>query len=86
VLVTLGAGERDPATGDLRQAYRIWDDGPPDLAIELASPSTVKRDNVGKKEHYAVHGICEYVRFDPLAPYDPKGPLLVPTLQAYWLA
>ena len=44
------------------------------------------RDNVGKKEHYAVHGICEYVRFDPLAPYDPKGPLLVPTLQAYWLA
>jgi len=85
VLVTLGGGAMDPATGRLRKAYRVWDDGPPDLVIELASPSTVKRDNVGKKEDYAAYGICEYVQFDPLDPTDPEGPLLVPKLQVWRL-
>ena len=85
VLVTLGAGATDPATGWLRKAYRVWDDGPPDLVIELASPSTVKRDNLGKKEDYAAFGIREYVQFDPLDPTDPEWPLLDPTLQVWRL-
>ena len=65
LLVTLDAGQADHATGHLRKSYRIWDEGPPDLVIELASPSTVTRDNVGKKEDYAAFGIREYVQFDP---------------------
>ena len=53
--------------------------------IELASPSTVVRDNVGKKEDYAAYGIREYVQFDPLGPGDPEGPLLVPKLLVWRL-
>ena len=85
VLVTRGAGEADPATGRLRKAYRVWDDGPSDLVIELASPSTVNRDNVGKTEAYAADGICEYVQFGPLDPTDPEWPMLYPTLQVWRL-
>jgi len=86
LLVTLDAGQADHATGHLRKSYRIWDEGPPDLVIELASPSTVTRDNVGKKEDYAAFGIREYVQFDPLDPSDPEAPLLVPALQVWRLA
>ena len=86
VLVTLDAGQVDYATGHLRKSYRLWDEGPPDLVIEPASPSTVKRDNVGKKEDYAAYGIREYVQFDPLDPSDPEAPLLVPALQVWRLA
>ena len=86
VLLALEVGDQEPATGDLREVYRIWDEGrPPDLVIELTSKSTVKRDNVGKKEDYAAYGICEYVQFDPLDPTDPEGPLLVPKLQVWRL-
>ena len=85
VLVKRGAGEMDPATGRLRKAYRVWDDGVPDLVIELASPSTVVRDNVGKKEDYAAYGIREYVQLDPLDVDDPEGPLLVPKLLVWRL-
>ena len=53
--------------------------------IELASPSTVVRDNVGKKEDYAAYGIREYVQFDPLGPGDPERPLLVPKLLVWRL-
>ena len=86
VLVTLNVGQVDPATGRLRKSYRLWDEGPPDLVIEPASPSTVARDNVGKKEDYAAFGIREYVQFDPLDPSDPEAPLLVPALQVWRLA
>ena len=85
LLVTLDAGQADHATGHLRKSYRIWDEGPPDLVIELASPSTVTRDNVGKKEDYAAFGIREYVQFDPLDLSDPEAPLLVPALQVWRL-
>ena len=67
LLVALGAGEDDPAYGVLRKQYRLWDEaGPPDLVIELASRTTVGRDNLGKKEDYARLGVREYVQFDPL--------------------
>ena len=81
VLLALEVGDADPATGDLREVYRIWDEGrPPDLVIELASKSTVKRDNVGKKEDYAACGVREYVQFDPM------GSLLAPRLLVWHLA
>ena len=81
VLLALEVGDADPTTGDLREVYRLWDEGrPPDLVIELASKSTVKRDNVGKKEDYAACGVREYVQFDPL------GSLLVPRLLVWRLA
>jgi hypothetical protein len=80
ILVALGVGELDPAYGILRRQYRIWDEGkPPDLIVEFASPSTVERDNLGKKEDYAAMGVQEYVQFDPLAE------LLEPHLRVYRL-
>jgi len=81
VLLALEVGDQEPATGDLREVYRIWDEGrPPDLVIELTSKSTVKRDNVGKKEDYAACGVREYVQFDPM------GSLLTPRLLVWRLA
>src|SRR5581483_2723558 len=57
----------DPVYGVLRRQYRLWDEQkPPDLVFELASPSTVERDNLGKKEDYDRMGVREYVQFDPL--------------------
>lgn len=78
IMVALGAGEHDPVYGVLRKQYRIWDEaGPPDLVIELASKTTVGRDNLGKREDYARLGVREYVQFDPLEEF------LRPSLRAY---
>jgi Uma2 family endonuclease len=80
ILVALDVGELDPAYGILRRQYRIWDEGkPPDLIVEYASPTTVRNDNLGKKEDYAAMGVQEYVQFDPLAE------LLEPRLLVYRL-
>ncbi|HXT35051.1 MAG TPA: Uma2 family endonuclease [Chloroflexota bacterium] len=80
MMVSLDAGEGDPLYEDKRRQYRIWDEGkPPELVIELASPSTVERDEVGKKEDYAAMGVREYVLFDP------AGTMLQPRLQVYRL-
>jgi Uma2 family endonuclease len=80
IMVALGAGEDDPLYGVLRKQYRIWDEAePPDLVIELASKTTVGRDNLGKKEDYARLGVREYVQFDPLEEF------LQPGLRAYRL-
>lgn len=45
LLITLGAGERDPVTDTPgRVSYRMWDEvGPPDLVMEFASPKMVSR-------------------------------------------
>ena len=49
-----------------RQAYMVWEAGkPPDVAIEIASPSTAARDIGVKREIYAEMGIGEYWRMDP---------------------
>lgn len=80
MMVSLDVGEDDPRYEDKRRQYRIWDEGkPPELVIELASPSTVARDEVGKKEDYAAMGVREYVLFDP------AGDMLHPRLQVYRL-
>jgi Uma2 family endonuclease len=64
VHLTLGSGHRT--------ALDIATEGPPALAIEVASPSTVTNDvnlRDGKAGAYAHSGIGEYLVFDPLAEY-----------------
>lgn len=43
----------------------LLDDGPPLLAIEVASPSTVANDIGDKADAYARAGVHEYLVFDP---------------------
>ena len=38
---------------------------PPDVVVEVASHSTYRNDNVGKREIYRQIGVPEYWRFDP---------------------
>jgi len=42
-------------------------EGPTDLCIEIASPSTRKRDRTTKYDRYAHFGVPEYWIVDPLA-------------------
>lgn len=49
-----------------RNGYLIWEVGkPPDVVIEVASPSTKDRDLNEKRDRYASLGISEYWRLDP---------------------
>jgi Uma2 family endonuclease len=43
--------------------------GPPDLAIEVMSPSTVRRDYRDKYDLYQRHDVREYWIIEPIAPY-----------------
>ena len=38
---------------------------PPDFVLEVASPSTARNDEAGKREGYQSYGVPEYWRFDP---------------------
>ena len=64
-----------------RTPYLLWEVGkPPDLVMEVASPSTVKAvDQVIKHRLYQRLGIDEYWQ------YDPHGDLLAPRLQGWAL-
>ena len=42
-------------------------EGPPDLVVEVLSPSTSRRDLVLKRERYARFGVREYWLVDPVA-------------------
>lgn len=49
-----------------RNAYLVWEVGkPPDLVIEVATPSTKDDDLTVKRDIYAELGIREYWRLDP---------------------
>ena len=62
VFVVFGAEKR------LRPSYFIWREGgkAPDVAMEMASPSTYERDLLAKRDIYESIGVTEYWRFDPL--------------------
>lgn len=49
-------------------SYRVWEIGKaPDFVLEVASPSTKRKDRVAKPFSYAQMGVREYWRFDPEA-------------------
>ena len=63
VLVALGLGTRK------RSSYFVWKEGkPPDWVLEVASPSTQKKDRDRKRRRYAEIGVPEYWMFDPRSP------------------
>lgn len=43
-------------------------EGPPDLVVEVVSPSTASRDRGSKLERYRHYGVPEYWVVDPVAP------------------
>ena len=50
----------------LQMGYSIQDQGkPPDFVLEIASPTTGRRDYTRKRNDYAAFRIPEYWRFDP---------------------
>ena len=56
----------DPAAYKASNGYVITEQGkPPDFVLEVASPSTGKRDLGSKRDDYEYWGILEYWRFDP---------------------
>ncbi len=57
-------------------SFKIWEAGrPPTFVLEVASPSTEKRDRDEKQALYASMGVEEYWRFAPTGFLnDPEGP------------
>ena len=61
VYVVLGAAGNHP-----RDSWLVWREGrSPDFVMEIASPSTWRRDATEKRRIYADMGVTEYARFDP---------------------
>ena len=78
VLVALGQGTHK------RSSYFVWEEGkPPDWVLEVASPSTKKKDLDDKRRKYAEMGVPEYWMFDPKGDVYPPG---TPRLQGLKLA
>lgn len=69
VFVALGRPRRP------RRSYLLWNEGPPDFVMEIASPKTVDEDCGPKRGTYQRIGVQEYWQ------YDPDGGLLKPRLQ-----
>ena len=63
----------DPDAFERSNAYVIEEQGkPPDFVLEIASPSSRRRDLVTKRAAYAELEIPEYWRFDELAKRRPR--------------
>jgi Uma2 family endonuclease len=62
-----------------RPNYKIWEEGPPALVIEVTSKKTQHKDQQVKKPLYQRLGIKEFVLFDPFGEY------LRPPLQGFRL-
>ena len=59
-----------------RDSWIVWREGrAPDFVMEIASPSTWRRDAGEKRDIYAAMGVTEYWRFDPT-----DGDFFTPTL------
>lgn len=69
VFVVIGVAKGD------RQSYRTWDEGGivPAFVVEVASGSTSRRDETGKRETYEQMGVREYWRFDPTGKWIAQG-------------
>ena len=68
VLVGLGLGTHK------RSSYFVWEEGkPPDWVLEVASPSTKKKDLDDKRRKYAEMGVPEYWMFDAKGDVYPPG-------------
>ena len=68
VLVAFGIGTHK------RSSYFVWEEGkPPDWVLEVASPSTKKKDLDDKRRAYAEMGVPEYWLFDPRGDLYPLG-------------
>ncbi len=66
----LVAFDADPDLYYAQNGYVISEQGkPPDFVLEVASPSTGRRDTVEKRIRYAELGIPEYWRFDETGQY-----------------
>ena len=63
VFVVLGAAHKQA-----RKSYLLWEEGGvvPSFVVEVASPSTSRRDATTKRATYERMGVHEYWRFDPL--------------------
>ena len=60
----------------VQMGYSIRDQvKPPDFVLEIASPSTGRRDYTRKRNDYAAFGIPEYWRFDPSGGQHHNAPL-----------
>ena len=68
VLVALGLGTH------YRSSYLVWEEGkPPDWVLEVASPSTKRKDLDHMRCKYAEMGVPEYWLFDPKGDVYPPG-------------
>ncbi len=63
VFVVLGAAHKEA-----RKSYLLWEEAGvvPSFVVEVASPSTSRRDATSKRLTYERMGVLEYWRFDPL--------------------
>ena len=77
VFVVLGAAHKQA-----RKSYLLWEEGGvvPSFVVEVASPSTSRRDATSKRATYERMGVLEYWRFDPL------GELIAGRLEGWRLA
>ena len=77
VFVVLGAAHKQA-----RKSYLLWEEGGvvPSFVVEVASPSTSRRDATSKRATYERMGVHEYWRFDPL------GELIAGRLEGWRLA
>ena len=77
VFVVLGAAHKQA-----RKSYLLWEEGGvvPSFVVEVASPSTSRRDATSKRATYEQMGVHEYWRFDPL------GELIAGRLEGWRLA
>ena len=67
---------------EARKSYLLWEEGGvvPSFVVEVASPSTSRRDATTKRATYERMGVHEYWRFDPL------GELIAGRLEGWKLA
>ena len=71
----------DPRAIEQRNGYVINEVGkPPDLVLEVGSPSTGVADYTTKRDGYAGYGVTEYWRFDPSGGRNHDRPLAGDTL------